>query len=155
MKHSLAILFLLFGILSGCSSPATEGRRLLSQPIPPGYARLYVYRTATFVGGGLAPHLWIDGIEKGVLQINTVFAFDITPGTHAITINGSPPGFPFPSSMVNVEAVDGRKVYYRYGAIVVGQETRSYRSRIKTTTLLEFGLYPVPPEEASAEVTGI
>jgi hypothetical protein len=60
-------------------------------PIPPGQARLYVYRPETPVSPAQPNLVWLDGRELAALAPNAYVTLALSPGTHRLDASLHPP----------------------------------------------------------------
>ncbi|MFD1341365.1 hypothetical protein [Litorisediminicola beolgyonensis] len=72
--------------LSACTDgPSVAEARAEITPIPPGQARIAVYRTQKVQGFGVKPTVLVDGLPTGLCAVNSVFHVDLRPGRHTVS----------------------------------------------------------------------
>jgi hypothetical protein len=88
MKVFLSLLFTL--VLAACASPASGPQFQALQPTDSAKAVLYFYRTPNYSNRATRPHVYIDGVDKGLLQDGGYYVYTLEPGKRVLEIRGDP-----------------------------------------------------------------
>lgn len=86
MKVFLSLL--LTTILAACASPASGPQFQALQATDGASAVLYFYRTPNYSNRAARPHVYIDGVDKGLLQDGGYQVHTLEPGKKVLEIRG-------------------------------------------------------------------
>ena len=100
---------LLLTIVGACSPPPTVGSSVVP-PIPPGEARIWVYRTFRPSETLNMTAVQFNGVYAGFAQMGGAFYRDVPPGIYHVTVDSY--GIDFNQS-TNVAVVPGQQVYIK------------------------------------------
>lgn len=71
--------------LAGWGQPSIPGRPESAGP-PPGYARLWIYRTDNPYVTQSTPYVFINGRLAGISRLGRAFYRDVPPGVYTVTV---------------------------------------------------------------------
>jgi hypothetical protein len=103
---------LLILVLFGCAGPPPAGLAETAGP-PPGYARIWIYRTYNPYTSQATPYVRINGRIVGVSELGSALYRDVPPGVYTVTVDS--PGRDV-HQFATVALVAGQVVYIKTDA---------------------------------------
>lgn len=100
---------LLLAVLAGCAPRPTVASATVP-PIPPGYARVWVYRTYLPSDTLNMTAVQLNGAYAGYSQLGGAFYRDVPPGIYHVTVDSYGKDF---NQATNVALVPGQQAYIR------------------------------------------
>ncbi|HZU90213.1 MAG TPA: hypothetical protein VE993_13235 [Stellaceae bacterium] len=110
LRRSGALILIL--ALFGCAGPPRAGLAESAAP-PPGYARIWIYRTYNPYTSQATPYVRINGRIVGVSELGGALYRDVPPGVYTITVDS--PGRDV-NQFATVALVAGQVVYIKTDA---------------------------------------
>lgn len=94
-------------LFSGCASTVVASKTSL----PPGSAKIVVYRESGFAAMFAGPSVFIDGVEQGKLYPGYYFQSSVKSGLHKLRFEGSFMNFPGPARTIEIQIGEGETSY--------------------------------------------
>jgi hypothetical protein len=102
-------------LLAGCSTVMqTAGTHGPLPPLPPGTARLIVYREANYTDSQSSTVLSLNNVPTATAQNDAVLYRDVAPGVYSITVS---PTLPYPNQFKTITLKPGDVTYVQIGTL--------------------------------------
>ncbi len=158
-KLKISLLIAVAGLIQACAAP---GPIFEMQTLKENSSILYVYRVKQFKGGGMYPHIYVDGKLQGPLRNGGYLAFDLKPGKHKIEAIGDDWKWDLPAKSVELNSEIGQTYYIRLDydsklGVTDSGSDNAQRLWNNSVWIMNYGagFGPVPESKGSEEIKGL
>jgi hypothetical protein len=134
-------------LLTSCSQlPPTSSAVI--PPLPPGGARVWIYRNDGPYDSQVLPYLRLNGQVAGIVEPNGAFYRDVPPGHYALTVDSY--GIPYPNQFAQFDIGAGQEVFIK---VLSMRERVGGSDSISSRALFFPQLVPAEAAQAAIAVT--